>query len=1577
MITVVEADDTGYHTQSISVQACAGGSLGPAQVVDNTPTPIAPGMGAAGTAAVETYIRSEQLPPGVGPQMRVGLFAAGSGGITGEDALLGPILLAPPPPGATSIPTMSMPALLATALLLAAALWLARRQGWAGLHRLGVALLAVAISGQLLAAIVRDGLVADWTGVPALASDAAGDVVGGTGTDIRALYATSEPGLLFLRVDVALNAPPVAQAQSATAVAGVGKVLSLSGSDYENATLTYAVITPPAHGVLSGSPPNVTYTANAGYGGADSFTFKANDGTLDSAPATVSLTVQLAPAITSANATTFLTGQAGTFTVTATAAPGATITIDGGACVPALPASISFAGTSGSNTATFSGTPAGGDSGSYVCPLRASNSAGDTTQSFTLTLGGSPVFTSANTTAFAAGTPGSFTVQTTATPATTGIAQTGTLPTGVSFVYNGPGTPLTATLAGTPVPGTGGAYPLTLTAANGITPNTVQNFTLTVNEAPAVTSANAMACTLGAACSFTVATSGYPHPVIARGGVALPGGMSFVDNSNGTGTLSGTPPLGSGAAGTHALTFTATNLAGSSPTQNFTLTVNPASQTVAFTSTAPADAKVGGATYTVAATASSGLAPVTFSSGSSAVCTVATNVVSFVGAGTCTVRADQGGNADYAAAPQVQQSFSVTKSDQTISFTSTAPPSGTVGGNYVATATATSGLAVTITGSGACSGTGTVTFNTAGTCTVSANQAGNANYNAAPQVQQAFTVFAPQAITFTSSAPTEAVYGGTYNVAATATSGMAVALTVDAASASVCSIAGNTVSFGGTGTCTINANQPGGGGWLPAPQVQQSFAVGPNLVNDSYAVVGNTQLVAEAHSAPGTPYTSAAAGVLSNDASNVAITVAAGSGATTQGGSVTIDAAGRFTYTPPVGFTGADAFTYTGASGGVSRTATITFNVGNMVWYVNSAAPGGGNGRSHAPLNSLPSSLGQPGHTVYVHSGAGTTTGAFNLQANQKLVGAGAALAVGGLSIPAGSRPMLAGTLSGVPGAAGITVSGVNFNTGGNHAVVFTNVSADFVGGGMAITTTSGAGFSANSGGTVTVQGPGNTISTGTGPVLYVNATTIGPAGLTFESLNSTGGTLGGITLRDTGNFNGLRVTGVGTVAGSGGTIANKTQRGGWFQNTRDLTLNYMAFNNNGTNQETAAICGDALNGTNTNCGAGIHLEGVTNVSLIGTTVTGGQQIGINGNNVNGLAMTGVTVDSVGNENLEDGVQFVNLTGTVTITNSTFKNSYHRQFEVQNSAGTLNLTANGNTFEGLGPQVSTSAQGVLFVGQGTAVVNGSFTGSLFRNNFATAFTGQGIGNAQVAIDLGALGAGNGNTFTNNSGAVQMLTDNAATMDASVVNNTITVNGTVTSGFTPTTFRKGANATGLYKGVYSNNTVGNGTVGSGTNAAGTNGLSITNDGTSGGMQMTVTNNMFQNIVQRGMEVLVQRSDQVGVVATNNTFGTPDGGGLGTRVGHAIFMQSATNAFASTLCAEITGNNISSQWWDDITSGSIRLRMFPPGGAGDQFRVRFLAGTTPVDVVNYLNGANTNALTSATTPTSFTTGAAACF
>lgn len=90
---------------------------------------------------------------------------------------------------------------------------------------------------------------------------------------------------------VNVNSVPVAAAQSVSTNEDIQKAITLTGSDPDGSPLNYAIVTQPAHGTLSGALPNLTYTPNANYNGSDSFTFKVSDGTSDSVPAVVSVTI--------------------------------------------------------------------------------------------------------------------------------------------------------------------------------------------------------------------------------------------------------------------------------------------------------------------------------------------------------------------------------------------------------------------------------------------------------------------------------------------------------------------------------------------------------------------------------------------------------------------------------------------------------------------------------------------------------------------------------------------------------------------------------------------------------------------------------------------------------------------------------------------------------------------------------------------------------------------------------------------------------------------------------------------------------------------------------------------------------------------------------------------------------------------------------------------------------------------------------------------------------------------------------------------------------------------------------------
>ena len=129
------------------------------------------------------------------------------------------------------------------------------------------------------------------------------------------------------------------------------------------------------------------------------------------------------------------------------------------------------------------------------------------------------------------------------------------------------------------------------------------------------------------------------------------------------------------------------------------------------------------------ASASSGL-PVSFASRTPTVCSVEADLVSTSVVGTCTIRASQGGNADYLPAPIIDRSFAITRLFQSIAFAN--PGAHAVSTTpFALSATASSGLPITFASltTANCSVNGTTaTAIAAGTCTIRASQSGNANY---------------------------------------------------------------------------------------------------------------------------------------------------------------------------------------------------------------------------------------------------------------------------------------------------------------------------------------------------------------------------------------------------------------------------------------------------------------------------------------------------------------------------------------------------------------------------------------------------------------------------------------------------------------------------------------------------------------------------------------------------------------------------------------------------------------------------------------------------------------------------------
>ena len=233
------------------------------------------------------------------------------------------------------------------------------------------------------------------------------------------------------------------------------------------------------------------------------------------------------------------------------------------------------------------------------------------------------------------------------------------------------------------------------------------------------------------------------------------------------------------------------NFLTSNTSQGFTVT--KASQVINFTSVAPANAVVDVGQYTVVATGGLSGNPVTFTSATPTVCTVSGSTVSFVGAGTCTINANQAGNANYSAAPEATQSFAVysaVKCDSSITLTPKDPPSVPPGTSvkFVAQIQVTHGEGVlvgtvdfsvngvAVTGcqnvklssdEASC----TIPFPQSGTFTVAAGYSGDPKF---PNTSVSTVQVVTKGTTSLKITPSSTVSSGTqvtYNAAVTATSG--------------------------------------------------------------------------------------------------------------------------------------------------------------------------------------------------------------------------------------------------------------------------------------------------------------------------------------------------------------------------------------------------------------------------------------------------------------------------------------------------------------------------------------------------------------------------------------------------------------------------------------------------------------------------------------------------------------------------------------------------------------------------------------------------------------------------------------
>ncbi|MFH0921115.1 MAG: hypothetical protein V1913_12225 [Fibrobacterota bacterium] len=322
--------------------------------------------------------------------------------------------------------------------------------------------------------------------------------------------------------------------------------------------------------------------------------------------------------------------------------------------------------------------------------------------------------------------------------------------------------------------------------------------------------------------------------------------VSYASSNTNVATISGSTVTLTGA-GTTTLTASQAGNANWNAAVNVpqTLTVGKGHQTITFG--ALADTAVGGPAVALTATATSDLT-VTYASSDTSVAKIAGSFVTLRGVGTTTITASQAGNAHWNPATDVQQTLTLHKGSQTLTFGALADVAmgdaafdlgATASSNLTVTYVSSDPLVASVSGK-------TVTINAPGTTTITASQAGDPNWNAAADVAQPLVVKRTQTITFALAPDHVTVGDPPFHLAATATSGLTVWFS--SSDTGVATVSGVWVTIVGVGTAGIIAHQGGNSVWAEAPYDTQTLYVADTI--DAQTITFDSLLAVSADDPP-------------------------------------------------------------------------------------------------------------------------------------------------------------------------------------------------------------------------------------------------------------------------------------------------------------------------------------------------------------------------------------------------------------------------------------------------------------------------------------------------------------------------------------------------------------------------------------------------------------------------------------------------------------------------------------------------------------------------------------------------------
>jgi hypothetical protein len=500
----------------------------------------------------------------------------------------------------------------------------------------------------------------------------------------------------------------------------------------------------------------------------------------------------------------------------------------------------------------------------------------------------------------------------------------------------------------------------------------------------------------------------------------------------------------------------------------------------------------------------------------------------------------------------------------------------------------------------------------------------------------------------------------------------------------------------GTATITATAGSVSGSATLVVKTPNHP----PVAANDTFQAIGNVTVPVQAP------------GVLAGDTDPDAdpLSAVAGTFPTAQGGSITINADGSFSYLSAPGFTGTDSAPYVVTDGIDADTGQVVLTVASRVWYVKNTASAPGDGRDASPFATLAQAeaASTPGETILVLFGDVSITGmdaGITLKAGQSLIGQGI------------SSPVVA-TVNGGPLV--LLASGSAPTVGRSSAGTTVQLATNNTVRGLGIASSAGDAVAGSSFGTLTMSevavgatgGAGVNLQDGTAAVTLSNLSSSGSADAGLKLVN-----VAGSFSAVAGSISGSAVAGVylnGGAAnvGYGGSVSTSAGRSVWVEGRTGGSVD--------------------LSGDITDTGTGLLVHGSTGGSV---AFTGGSKVLSTGANtaVNVGSNPGATVRFAGgglNVTTTSGVAFTATGGgTVIVTGA------HNKLLAQGGralfVSSTTIGSGGLTFESIsadgGPNgiflSSTGAtSGLLVTGDGSA---GS--GGTIRNQTGADGSAAGVG----------------------------------------------------------------------------------------------------------------------------------------------------------------------------------------------------------------------------------------------------------